>query len=133
MLVGPETFDQLKDVDPWSCYLCLPSQRYGLLKRRPDWSMRVQEFFANESAMEFVRDPNMSTHTPACAHSCAPACLFICLLALKHSHALTCLPAHTYAEAQIEQLHLQLHALKCLFIPIYTSSFAWLYHPGYAI
>ncbi|KAJ8360912.1 hypothetical protein SKAU_G00174370 [Synaphobranchus kaupii] len=53
MLVGPGTFDQLKDVDPWSCYLCLPSQRYGLLKRRPDWSMRVQEFFVNESAMEF--------------------------------------------------------------------------------
>ncbi|XP_064161152.1 DNA (cytosine-5)-methyltransferase 3A-like isoform X2 [Anguilla rostrata] len=52
-LVGPGTFEQLKDVDPWSCYLCLPSQRYGLLRRRPDWSVRVQEFFANESAMEF--------------------------------------------------------------------------------
>ncbi|XP_061075037.1 uncharacterized protein LOC133109631 [Conger conger] len=53
VLVGPGTFEQLKDVDPWSCYLCLPSQRYGLLKPRPDWSVRVQEFFANESAMEF--------------------------------------------------------------------------------
>ncbi|KAI1890264.1 hypothetical protein AGOR_G00151930 [Albula goreensis] len=52
-LVGEGTFERLMEVDPWSCYLCLPSQRYGVLKPRPDWSMRVQEFFINESAMEF--------------------------------------------------------------------------------
>ncbi|XP_051510104.1 DNA (cytosine-5-)-methyltransferase 3 beta, duplicate a isoform X2 [Myxocyprinus asiaticus] len=53
MLVGPGTFDKLKEVDPWSCYVCLPSKRYGVLKLRPDWSVRVQEFFANNSAFEF--------------------------------------------------------------------------------
>lgn len=54
MLVGPGAFDKLKDVDPWSCYICLPSKCYGVLKLRPDWSVRVQEFFANNSAFEFV-------------------------------------------------------------------------------
>lgn len=53
VLVGPETFDKLKEVDPWSCYICLPSKSYGVLKLRPDWSVRVQEFFANNSAFEF--------------------------------------------------------------------------------
>ncbi|XP_028264942.1 uncharacterized protein LOC114438071 [Parambassis ranga] len=53
VLVGPGTFDKLKDVDPWRCYMCLPSQCEGNLKLRPDWSVRVQDFFANNSAMEF--------------------------------------------------------------------------------
>ncbi|TSW62381.1 DNA (cytosine-5)-methyltransferase 3B [Bagarius yarrelli] len=47
------TFDKLKEVDPWSCYICLPPNKYGVLKLRPDWSVRVQEFFANNSAFEF--------------------------------------------------------------------------------
>uniref|UniRef100_A0A8C1RBJ5 DNA (cytosine-5-)-methyltransferase n=1 Tax=Cyprinus carpio TaxID=7962 RepID=A0A8C1RBJ5_CYPCA len=54
MLVGAGTFDKLKEVDPWSCYICLPSKCYGVLKLRPDWSVRVQEYFANNSAFEFV-------------------------------------------------------------------------------
>ncbi|MCJ8734989.1 hypothetical protein PDJAM_G00241590 [Pangasius djambal] len=53
VLVGPGTFDKLKEVDPWSCYICLPPNKYGVLKLRPDWSVRVQEFFANNSAFEF--------------------------------------------------------------------------------
>ncbi|KAF5890164.1 DNA (cytosine-5)-methyltransferase 3A-like isoform X2, partial [Clarias magur] len=53
ILVGPGTFEKLKDVDPWSCYICLPPKKYGVLKLRPDWSVRVQEFFANNSAFEF--------------------------------------------------------------------------------
>ncbi|XP_076859796.1 DNA (cytosine-5-)-methyltransferase 3 beta, duplicate a isoform X2 [Brachyhypopomus gauderio] len=53
VLVGPSTFDKLKEVDPWSCYICLPPQKYGVLKVRQDWSKRVQEFFANNSAFEF--------------------------------------------------------------------------------
>uniref|UniRef100_A0A8C1F701 DNA (cytosine-5-)-methyltransferase n=1 Tax=Cyprinus carpio carpio TaxID=630221 RepID=A0A8C1F701_CYPCA len=53
MLVGAGTFDKLKEVDPWSCYICLPSKCYGVLKLRPDWSVRVQEYFANNSAFEF--------------------------------------------------------------------------------
>ncbi|XP_056130906.1 DNA (cytosine-5-)-methyltransferase 3 beta, duplicate a [Lampris incognitus] len=53
ILVGPGTFDKMKDIDPWSCFMCLPSQCKGNLKLRPDWSVRVQEFFVNNSAMEF--------------------------------------------------------------------------------
>ncbi|XP_059359701.1 DNA (cytosine-5-)-methyltransferase 3 beta, duplicate a isoform X4 [Carassius carassius] len=53
MLVGAGMFDKLKEVDPWSCYICLPSKCYGVLKLRPDWSVRVQEYFANNSAFEF--------------------------------------------------------------------------------
>ncbi|MGH0129017.1 UNVERIFIED_CONTAM: hypothetical protein FKN15_075400 [Acipenser sinensis] len=52
-LVGPGTFEKVKEVEPWHCYLCLPSKRYGLLKQRPNWSVKVQEFFVNTSAMEF--------------------------------------------------------------------------------
>uniref|UniRef100_A0A3Q3JY49 DNA (cytosine-5-)-methyltransferase n=1 Tax=Monopterus albus TaxID=43700 RepID=A0A3Q3JY49_MONAL len=53
ILVSPGTFDKLKDVDPWSCYMCQPSQCEGNLKLRPDWSVKVQDFFVNNSAMEF--------------------------------------------------------------------------------
>uniref|UniRef100_A0A8C9TCB3 DNA (cytosine-5-)-methyltransferase n=1 Tax=Scleropages formosus TaxID=113540 RepID=A0A8C9TCB3_SCLFO len=55
ILVGPGTFEQLMEVDPWNCYMCVPPKRYGVLSCRPDWSVRVQEFFVNNSAMEFVR------------------------------------------------------------------------------
>ncbi|XP_067228552.1 DNA (cytosine-5-)-methyltransferase 3 beta, duplicate b.2 [Chanodichthys erythropterus] len=53
ILIGEGTFDRLKNVDPWTCYLCAPESSSGALKPRHDWSIRVQEFFANDSAMEF--------------------------------------------------------------------------------
>uniref|UniRef100_A0AAQ4PEG2 DNA (cytosine-5-)-methyltransferase n=1 Tax=Gasterosteus aculeatus aculeatus TaxID=481459 RepID=A0AAQ4PEG2_GASAC len=53
ILVGPGTFDSLKAVDPWICYLCQPHKPHGALIPREDWSIRVQELFANTSAMEF--------------------------------------------------------------------------------
>ncbi|XP_059189222.1 DNA (cytosine-5-)-methyltransferase 3 beta, duplicate a [Centropristis striata] len=53
ILVGPGTFDKVKDVDPWSCYMCKPSQCDGNLKLRPDWSVKVQDLFVNNSAMAF--------------------------------------------------------------------------------
>ncbi|XP_014907164.1 uncharacterized protein LOC106959240 [Poecilia latipinna] len=53
ILVGPRTFDSLKVVDPWICYLCQPHQPHGALVPREDWRFRVQEMFANNSAMEF--------------------------------------------------------------------------------
>ncbi|XP_066526422.1 uncharacterized protein [Hoplias malabaricus] len=53
ILVGQGMFTQLKDLDPWICYLCLPESSSGALKPRHDWSIRVQEFFANNSAMAF--------------------------------------------------------------------------------
>uniref|UniRef100_A0A8C5G4Q9 DNA (cytosine-5-)-methyltransferase n=1 Tax=Gouania willdenowi TaxID=441366 RepID=A0A8C5G4Q9_GOUWI len=53
ILVGPGTFTELKDVDPWSCYMCKPSECKGNLKLREDWSVKVQDLFANNSAMAF--------------------------------------------------------------------------------
>ncbi|KAI3357484.1 hypothetical protein L3Q82_015893 [Scortum barcoo] len=53
ILVRPGTFDKLKDVDPWSCYMCKPSECDGNLKLRQDWRVKVQDFFVNNSAMEF--------------------------------------------------------------------------------
>ncbi|XP_047435924.1 uncharacterized protein LOC125005034 isoform X2 [Mugil cephalus] len=53
ILVGPGTFEALTVVDPWICYLCKPHQAHGALVPRDDWSTRVQELFANNSAMEF--------------------------------------------------------------------------------
>lgn len=53
ILVGPGTFDKLKEVDPWCCFMCRPSECKGNLQPRPDWSVRVQDFFANNSAFEF--------------------------------------------------------------------------------
>ncbi|XP_070824780.1 uncharacterized protein [Chaetodon trifascialis] len=53
ILVGPGTFESLKELDPWICFLCQPHQPHGALIPREDWSIRVQELFANNSAMEF--------------------------------------------------------------------------------
>ncbi|XP_014840580.1 PREDICTED: uncharacterized protein LOC106916660 [Poecilia mexicana] len=53
ILVAEGTFDKLKDMDPWSCFMCEPSQCDGNLKLRPDWSVKVQDLFTNNSAMEF--------------------------------------------------------------------------------
>ncbi|KAM6924459.1 DNA (cytosine-5)-methyltransferase 3C-like [Xenentodon cancila] len=66
ILAGPGTFESLKQVDPWICYLCQPHQPHGALVPRKDWSIRVQELFANNSAMEFE---------PHRVYPCIPASL----------------------------------------------------------
>ncbi|KAM9829845.1 DNA (cytosine-5)-methyltransferase 3C-like isoform X2 [Syngnathus typhle] len=53
ILAGHGTFDSLKHVDPWICYICQNHQGHRALLPREDWSIRVQQFFANNSAMEF--------------------------------------------------------------------------------
>lgn len=60
ILVGPGTFDSLTLVDPWICYLCQPHRPHGALIPRADWSIRVQELFANNSAIEFVSDQHFN-------------------------------------------------------------------------
>ncbi|XP_051947826.1 DNA (cytosine-5)-methyltransferase 3B-like [Xyrauchen texanus] len=65
ILVGEGTFNKLKNVDPWICYLCAPENSLGAMRPRHDWSIRVQEFFANYSAMEFKPHrvyPSISTN-----------------------------------------------------------------------
>lgn len=54
ILVGVGTFDSLKLLDPWICYMCQPHRAHGALIPREDWSIRVQQYFANNSAIEFV-------------------------------------------------------------------------------
>ncbi|XP_077473238.1 DNA (cytosine-5)-methyltransferase 3C-like isoform X2 [Stigmatopora argus] len=53
ILVGKGTFTMVKDLDPWSCYICQPDQCRGRLRLRPDWTAKIQNFFANSSAMHF--------------------------------------------------------------------------------
>ncbi|XP_035513007.1 uncharacterized protein LOC118324671 [Morone saxatilis] len=53
ILIGQGTFDSLKELDPWICYMCQPHRPHGALIPRVDWSIRVQELFANNSGMEF--------------------------------------------------------------------------------
>ncbi|XP_044208463.1 uncharacterized protein LOC122982906 isoform X1 [Thunnus albacares] len=53
ILVGRGTFDSLKVLDPWICYMCQPHRPHGALIPREDWSIRVQELFANNSAIAF--------------------------------------------------------------------------------
>ena len=54
ILVGAGTFDKLKELDPWICYLCEPGSSGGALTPRGDWSIRVQDFFAHDSGLAFV-------------------------------------------------------------------------------
>ncbi|XP_061682812.1 DNA (cytosine-5)-methyltransferase 3B-like isoform X2 [Syngnathoides biaculeatus] len=65
ILVGRGTFDALKDLDPWICYLCQDHRAHRALLPREDWSIRVQQFFVNNSAMEFEAHrvyPSIPTH-----------------------------------------------------------------------
>uniref|UniRef100_A0A667Y0M7 DNA (cytosine-5-)-methyltransferase n=1 Tax=Myripristis murdjan TaxID=586833 RepID=A0A667Y0M7_9TELE len=49
ILVRPGTFDSLKEMDPWICYLCQPHRPHFALIPREDWSIRVQEFFQSDN------------------------------------------------------------------------------------
>ncbi|XP_066526652.1 DNA (cytosine-5)-methyltransferase 3B [Hoplias malabaricus] len=53
LLVGPGASNSARDLDPWLCYMCQPLQQYGVLKRRHDWSLKLQEFFVNDNGQEF--------------------------------------------------------------------------------
>ncbi|RVE70839.1 hypothetical protein OJAV_G00069160 [Oryzias javanicus] len=53
LLIGDKTFEKLRDTEKWNCFMCKPSQCEGYLLLRPDWSVRVQDFFANSTALEF--------------------------------------------------------------------------------
>ncbi|XP_042321822.1 DNA (cytosine-5)-methyltransferase 3B isoform X1 [Sceloporus undulatus] len=52
-LVGRGAADAARNEEPWSCYMCQPQTRYGLLLRRHDWNMRLKEFFTNERGQEY--------------------------------------------------------------------------------
>lgn len=54
ILVDPGTSNSARYLDPWRCYMCQPLLKYGVLKRRHDWNLKLQEFFANDNGQEFV-------------------------------------------------------------------------------
>lgn len=56
ILVNPGTSNNARHEDPWRCYMCQPPLQYGILKRRHDWSIKLQEFFGNDNGQEFVSD-----------------------------------------------------------------------------
>ncbi|XP_027000870.2 DNA (cytosine-5)-methyltransferase 3B isoform X4 [Tachysurus fulvidraco] len=64
LLVGAGASNSARDLDPWLCYMCQPLQQYGVLKRRHDWSLKLQEFFVNDNGQEF-ESPNIYQAVPA--------------------------------------------------------------------
>lgn len=52
MLVGTGTAEDAKLQEPWSCYMCLPQRCHGVLRRRKDWNMRLQDFFTTDPDLE---------------------------------------------------------------------------------
>lgn len=53
-LVGTGTAAEAKLQEPWSCYMCLPQRCHGILRRRKDWSVRLQAFFTSDPGLEYV-------------------------------------------------------------------------------
>ncbi|KAM6457894.1 DNA (cytosine-5)-methyltransferase 3B [Liasis olivaceus] len=52
-LVGRGSAEAARKEEPWSCYMCQPQQRYGVLLRRHDWNTRLKGFFTNEDGQEY--------------------------------------------------------------------------------
>nr|XP_042133022.1 DNA (cytosine-5)-methyltransferase 3C-like [Peromyscus maniculatus bairdii] len=52
VLVGTGTAEDAKLKEPWSCYMCLPQRCHGVLRRRKDWNMRLQDFFTTDPDLE---------------------------------------------------------------------------------
>ncbi|XP_049596088.1 DNA (cytosine-5)-methyltransferase 3A isoform X1 [Syngnathus scovelli] len=53
LLVGQGAAHTAIKEDPWNCYMCGHKGAYGLLDRRPDWTCRLQHFFANNHDQDF--------------------------------------------------------------------------------
>lgn len=50
--MGTGTAEDAKLQEPWSCYMCLPQRCHGVLRRRKDWNMRLQDFFTTDPDLE---------------------------------------------------------------------------------
>ncbi|MFT7810836.1 DNA (cytosine-5)-methyltransferase 3A-like [Arapaima gigas] len=53
VLVGAGASASARALDPWHCYVCQPLQSSAALHCRPDWSTKLQEFFASDHDQEF--------------------------------------------------------------------------------
>lgn len=54
LLVGTGSAKAAINEDPWNCYMCSSKGVFGMLRRRDDWTSRLQLFFANNHDQEFV-------------------------------------------------------------------------------
>lgn len=64
IMVDPGASDSARHLDPWMCYMCQPPPSYGVLKRRHDWNLKLQEFFTNDNGQEFEK-PKIFPAVPA--------------------------------------------------------------------
>ncbi|XP_016337388.1 DNA (cytosine-5)-methyltransferase 3A-like, partial [Sinocyclocheilus anshuiensis] len=53
LLMGSGSAQAAIREDPWNCYMCCSRNDSGLLKRRDDWTSRLQLFFANNHDQDF--------------------------------------------------------------------------------
>ncbi|XP_050995265.1 DNA (cytosine-5-)-methyltransferase 3 alpha a isoform X2 [Labeo rohita] len=53
LLVGAGCAQAAIREDPWNCYMCCSRNVFGLLRRRDDWTSRLQLFFANNHDQDF--------------------------------------------------------------------------------
>uniref|UniRef100_A0A8B9LI49 DNA (cytosine-5-)-methyltransferase n=1 Tax=Astyanax mexicanus TaxID=7994 RepID=A0A8B9LI49_ASTMX len=53
LLVGTGSAQAAIREDPWNCYMCGSKNVFGLLRRRDDWTSRLQLFFANNHDQDF--------------------------------------------------------------------------------
>ncbi|XP_038185988.1 DNA (cytosine-5)-methyltransferase 3B isoform X2 [Arvicola amphibius] len=65
VLVGEGTAEDAKLQEPWSCYMCLPQRCHGVLRRRKDWNMRLQDFFTTDPDLEEFEPPKVFPAIPA--------------------------------------------------------------------
>uniref|UniRef100_A0AAQ4QQ26 DNA (cytosine-5-)-methyltransferase n=1 Tax=Gasterosteus aculeatus aculeatus TaxID=481459 RepID=A0AAQ4QQ26_GASAC len=64
ILVDPGASNNARYLDPWRCYMCQPTLQYGALKRRHDWSIKLQIFFTSDNGQEFEK-PKIFPAVPA--------------------------------------------------------------------
>uniref|UniRef100_A0A4W4FVD1 DNA (cytosine-5-)-methyltransferase n=1 Tax=Electrophorus electricus TaxID=8005 RepID=A0A4W4FVD1_ELEEL len=64
LLVGTGSAQAAIKEDPWNCYMCGSRTVFGLLRRRDDWTSRLQLFFANNHDQDF-ESPKLFTPVPA--------------------------------------------------------------------
>uniref|UniRef100_A0A8B9RJY6 DNA (cytosine-5-)-methyltransferase n=1 Tax=Astyanax mexicanus TaxID=7994 RepID=A0A8B9RJY6_ASTMX len=82
LLVGTGSAQAAIREDPWNCYMCGSKNVFGLLRRRDDWTSRLQLFFANNHDQDFVSHPYLS-HCSRAVCVCVSAFVCVCLLVLK--------------------------------------------------
>ncbi|XP_060769829.1 DNA (cytosine-5)-methyltransferase 3A-like isoform X3 [Neoarius graeffei] len=64
LLVGAGSAQAAINEDPWNCYMCSSKGVFGILRRRDDWTSRLQLFFANNHDQDFD-PPKLYTPVPA--------------------------------------------------------------------